>query len=885
MDSRPSDPLTLDVTAHENALDALEAVDAARAMLTERMRKTVNALAGRRNLDMKLLWSPTRGKGQPQAPAWFSPATNTVTIDTTVGLGAIDPAEVNPLTPQGRQKHPVIVGLAAHEAAHARHTRWTATFGKGHAPVVVAMAVLLEEPRIEAHHLVRRPQDRPYLRAQSVLLDVEALGGGEAIPGMARARAAEIALMTLGRLDAGVLEPEDAALVLPHLQGVLGEDLGAFRALWSEAIALEDRDVRGLLGLGRRWVELLGEVPAEYVPAACGVEAAGVSIPSDDEFAAVGGGSPTGEAEGAPGAPSGPAPAGQAGAEGQPAASAGGDDSAAAEDPADADAPGSDADPASSEGSVSSEDSGQTAPEAPAGNDGAPGEVDGDGAEAGGEPEGAEAAAGAAGAEDGAPGGEEDAENPGDPGGPEAAGADMGSPGDDAAQDDDGAAGDQQGQDGTSGESLTDGEDTGSEAQPDDDGQPGGDDDHPANEESTDPTAGDDSDTDEEDATSQGEEPASADEDDREDVSPGAADDTTDAPGPDASTEPNHLELIINAMQQMAQQAQQQGALEAQTTSPAHNNSPGASSSTSKAAEKAKAAAAHQKAQKTAQEVFTPSSTKPTTSTSTKTTKTSRSRRTKATKTVHAHRDPTPEERQLARTALRALSRAQLPDRATERRDFTTPPGRMRGREAMIGAAQRAQRMPVTAKPFRTRVNRYVAAPPITLGIMIDISGSMRWATSIMSSVCWAFSYAMRDLDGTSAAVTFGHDVTAVTAPGVVPRQVTAIEAVGMGHVFTRAFAALDGGLNLINGRGARILVVVSDGEYGDAQRAAAVEATRRLHRAGGLTLWIDASGRGIIPEHAVPVRIAPHEARYITSEALAEMILDELIAQLRAHR
>lgn len=853
----------------EDPADALAAVDAARALLETRLRKTINALAGRRNLKVELLWTPTRAPGQPKAPAWFNPATSTVTIDTTVGLAGVDPATVNPLTPQGRREHPVIVGLAAHEAAHAQHTRWTKSFGASESAVTAAMAVLLEEPRVEAHHLRRRPQDRPYLRAQSVLLDVASLGAGSAVQGMVRSRAAEVALLVLGRVDAGVLEPEDGALVEPHLRSVLGASLDEFRGLWREAIALEDRDVKGLMGVARRWVGVLGEVPAGYVPAACGIEAAGMSPPVDDEFADVGGGAEApvdADSDGGGGA----AGAGGAGREGATAAEA---DAASAGSGEHGESP----DDLSGDRAASSEETApKQDPQAP--QDPAADTADAEPAGGADQPPSLDSPDGSA------------SEQPRDSTGP-----DSESDGTEPAQ---GPEGDNtgdpeatEGADTARGQGPGEGEGDESEARADSQESEGADDEggagaHPDEDDEDHITSEDDA----PDITTE----AALDLEPITDTTPQGQDhqdaesqEAESQEAESATAQEDSLDLIIQALAEMGLQAAEQGALEA-----AVQDSPGGSqhgSTPSKASPKTPQQKndqeQQQKALAAAQKVFSRDKTQGPKKTAASTGTKPGSRRTKAAKTVLHQREPTLDEKHLARRLRRILEKAQLPDRATELRDMPTPPGRMRGREAMVGAAQRAQRMPVTAKPFRTRVNRFVEAPPIHLGVMVDISGSMGWATSVMTSVCWAFGSAMSRLDGRSAAVTFGHDVAAVTYADEVPKRVSQIAATGTGHHFEQGFLALDGALELVNGRGARVLVVVSDGHYGAKESNAAALAVRRLKRAGGITVWIDASGGGDIPRDAVPVIINPLNQRNISAEEISEAIIDELSVQLHRAR
>lgn len=71
-----------------------------------------------------------------------------------------------------------------------------------------------------------------------------------------RWRAAQPALLLLGRVDAGVLTAEDVAAVLPLLRSSLGAPLlEQLRGLWVAAIGVADDGV-ALLDLAAQWVGL-----------------------------------------------------------------------------------------------------------------------------------------------------------------------------------------------------------------------------------------------------------------------------------------------------------------------------------------------------------------------------------------------------------------------------------------------------------------------------------------------------------------------------------------------------------------------------------------------------------------------------------------------------
>lgn len=264
----------------------------AKEALEVRMSTVMRALADADDLTTTLLWDVVRLPGQPNAPAWFSPSKRTVSINAMFALQGDDPRKVNPLTPEGRRKHPHIIGLGCHEASHVRFTHWgedeRAAMAR-ESPSVREIATLLEEPRIEKRYLSVRPQDRGHLRAQSVLIDTsqfsppseedrEAMEEEGWVDGW---RAGVLSILTLARGDAGVLEPED--LINPHrvLSLALGDTLERLEPLWKEALELSDGDVTGLIDVARRWVEETGEKPQGLVTiVVCPGEP-----PEDNEFA------------------------------------------------------------------------------------------------------------------------------------------------------------------------------------------------------------------------------------------------------------------------------------------------------------------------------------------------------------------------------------------------------------------------------------------------------------------------------------------------------------------------------------------------------------------------------------------------------------------------
>ncbi|WP_262402565.1 hypothetical protein [Actinomadura sp. CNU-125] len=121
----------------------------------------VTDLTDREDLTVKV--APGLGQG---APGCFMPALATIELDGN-HLDA-PPGSCDPILPGDRERYRVLWGVLVHEAAHATHTRWDVPDGAPAAATDAAMA--LEESRIEAAQLRRRPADRPWLRAAAVHL-------------------------------------------------------------------------------------------------------------------------------------------------------------------------------------------------------------------------------------------------------------------------------------------------------------------------------------------------------------------------------------------------------------------------------------------------------------------------------------------------------------------------------------------------------------------------------------------------------------------------------------------------------------------------------------------------------------------------------------------
>jgi VWA domain containing CoxE-like protein len=588
---------------------AAKALTAARARLVSRLNRGIGLLAGRAGLTVVVKWD-----AQPhEPPAWYEPDTTEVTLNGPVALAGADPAEVNPTTPTGRRKHPILVGLLCHEGSHAHSTQWPADFLTGLPRALALAAQWLEEPRIERRQLQRRPGDRLYLRASSRLVTLAITGARSAAA--TRWQAAQALVLTAGRADAGVLAESEVRKVLTLCGRVLGrDDLAQLRELGRQALLLSDGDTEGLLAVARQWVEVVGEPePGELPPPPCTVKHAGADRPTDESTS---------------------------------------------------DAPDQD-------------DAGQ----------------------------------------------DESGQHEGEPNDPEH---------NDAGEDDrsDGAPAEQDAR-----------------------------------------------------AAAQADALAAAYAAAMSRVGDSGVQEAADQLREDEAAVPQRA---CRTRQPDAEQeaAQQAAVLVFGGHGHTDDDDPGSP--------------------------------------------------------LGQPREPTAQERVLARRTGEALRRAQFRERGRVITPSAVPPGRLVGREAMQGAAQRARGVQVTALPFRQVIRRASPQPPLTVGIAVDVSGSMDWAAEIMSTTAWVLSHAVAQVGGRCATVAFGSEVTAVTHPGPPPRQVPTFVADDNWEQFTAAIRALDGGLALTSGSGARLVFVVSDGYYTDDEADSAARLVPRLVRHGVQVVWMD---------------------------------------------
>ena len=205
-------------------------------------------------------------------------------------------------------------------------------------------------------------------------------------------------------------------------------------------------------------------------------------------------------------------------------------------------------------------------------------------------------------------------------------------------------------------------------------------------------------------------------------------------------------------------------------------------------------------------------------------------------------RAPTPQERAAAVKIGQMLEKAKYRERSETVIKSVTPPGRLRTSALVQGAALRTKGVMQQSEAWKRKVRKNTEDPTLTVGVLVDISGSMRMAMEPMAISAWVMSEATNRVQGKSAMVYYGSGVFPTLKPGQRLREVNIYSAPDNTENFRDAFAAIDGSLNLLYGTGARLLVIVSDGQYKDSQIVATKKAIEDCKRNGVGVLWLNFS-------------------------------------------
>jgi len=182
-----------------------------------------------------------------------------------------------------------------------------------------------------------------------------------------------------------------------------------------------------------------------------------------------------------------------------------------------------------------------------------------------------------------------------------------------------------------------------------------------------------------------------------------------------------------------------------------------------------------------------------------------------------APRDPKPGERIAANRLAATLERITFHDRAVRKVDRVVPGGKLRPRAAVAKAADRSRGGRAEVPIWRAKERRHTAETPVTIGIMTDVSGSMGGNVEPSAVLTYVLSQAVGTIEGKVATAVFGARGYLVNRAYERTPKVQPWNACDGFEAFQEGALLLDAELNLLDGEGARILVIFTDAHFVNA--------------------------------------------------------------------
>ena len=237
-------------------------------------------------------------------------------------------------------------------------------------------------------------------------------------------------------------------------------------------------------------------------------------------------------------------------------------------------------------------------------------------------------------------------------------------------------------------------------------------------------------------------------------------------------------------------------------------------------------------------------------------------------------------ERQAVNRLAHDLIQVANPGRAITKVPSELPPGQLDIREVFRGITQSMRGNPrATIRPYIADEIGETTYTPLTLGIMCDISGSMYEAMEPLAVARTVCAVAMHQVQGTVATVLFGNKAYGIQAPHEMISDVEVYEADGSCENFVDGFSMVDSAIDLIDGEGARLLVIITDGHFVLESAVTWAEKTMDMCRKSGVAvIWLTMDnyfarndtygwGRLVNAHKKSPVEVA---------EILGQAVLDE---------
>lgn len=242
-------------------------------------------------------------------------------------------------------------------------------------------------------------------------------------------------------------------------------------------------------------------------------------------------------------------------------------------------------------------------------------------------------------------------------------------------------------------------------------------------------------------------------------------------------------------------------------------------------------------------------------------------------------REPTPAERGAANRLGKMLEKITWRDRIMHKVERVIPGGRLRPRAAVQQAAevQRGgrERLPMWLAKERVHTDE----TPVTVGIMTDVSGSMGSTEEMSAVLTYVMAAATGRVEGKVATATFGHGGILVHRAHEKAEKVQPWGAYDGTEAFRQAALLIDHELGLLDGTGARVLVIFTDSALVDDRDARYATTFMDLCKKKGVAVvWVNygeypGSNFGYGARVAIPYKASAADV----AELLGKTVLDEV--------
>lgn len=207
-------------------------------------------------------------------------------------------------------------------------------------------------------------------------------------------------------------------------------------------------------------------------------------------------------------------------------------------------------------------------------------------------------------------------------------------------------------------------------------------------------------------------------------------------------------------------------------------------------------------------------------------------------------RVPGGDHRAAATMLARELAKITTHDRTATYLTSVIPPGRVRGRAAVMGSAQLANGQMMTARPFGSTRRKHVETDKVKIAVLSDISGSMAAAMEPLAATNFVIANAAEKIQAEFCSVLFGANVLSMVMPG---ERVTTLNVMDAGdgmEAVKPALLAADGALDLLDSTGARVLILNTDAHFVSADHRNFAKDFIRLAISRGVSvLWCSYGG------------------------------------------